>query len=407
MSNVKLDLVPPPVFALGLDTTGRYGPFVTGDETRDEFHRLWSISCLVPPVVDSALGAARASRSPLTGGRTKPHEKSFIVADVPVPVAGGQRPCAGAADNRHDRRPPCRCAGRGRARCDGYGTQPPDGFRAHGCDRRRGDLSPHGASGRHLRSDRGAARLHQDREQGHRRQRRADARHRHDLEACIGPGNGYGQRGHTAHRDELVVGRRRRRCPSHREPAAQRPAVRQSRRDHPRRRPGIPFRPDQELAVLAADRRRQRPERQLSDRWRRQQRRHRWGAAATVPARSHPGIQLRHAALQGGIWPEQRRRDEHRDQERHQHLQRQRVLALSRQVAEQPDPFRERQQRAKGGLPPLSVRRIVWRPHRAEPRVLLRSGGKDPAGHEPDGEHAGALPGVRRRLSRRPSARRC
>ena len=38
-------------------------------------------------------------------------------------------------------------------------------------------------------------------------------------------------------------------------------------------------------------------------------------------------------------------------------------------------------------------------PDRVEPRVLLRSGGKDAAGHEPDGEHSGALPGVGWRLS--------
>ena len=46
--------------------------------------------------------------------------------------------------------------------------------------------------------------------------------------------------------------------------------------------------------------------------------------------------------------------------------QRQRLLALPRQVAEQPDPLRERQQRAEGRLPPLSVRRIVRRADRAE-----------------------------------------
>ena len=46
----------------------------------------------------------------------------------------------------------------------------------------------------------------------------------------------------AAHRDQLVVGRRRRRRQPHREPAAQRPAVRQPGGDHPRRRPRLPLR---------------------------------------------------------------------------------------------------------------------------------------------------------------------
>ena len=104
----------------------------------------------------------------------------------------------------------------------------------------------------------------------------------------------------------------------HREPAAQRPAVRQPGGDDSRRRPRLPLRPDQEHAVLAADRRRQRPQRQLPDRRRRQQRRHRRRPAAALPARGDPGVQLRHRALQGRVRPQQRRRDEHRHQERHE-----------------------------------------------------------------------------------------
>ena len=93
--------------------------------------------------------------------------------------------------------------------------------------------------------------------------------------------------------ETVLVGRRRRRHRPHREPAAQRPAVREPRGDDSRRRPRFPLRPDQELAVLAADQRRQRPQRELPDRRRRQQRRHRRRAAATLPARGDPGIQLR------------------------------------------------------------------------------------------------------------------
>ena len=73
---------------------------------------------------------------------------------------------------------------------------------------------------------------------------------------------------------DLILGWRRRGHRADREPAAQRPAVREPRRDDSRRRPRIPLRSDEELAVLAADQRRQRPQRQLSDRRWRQQRRH-------------------------------------------------------------------------------------------------------------------------------------
>ena len=57
---------------------------------------------------------------------------------------------------------------------------------------------------------------------------------------------------------------------------------------------GFHSRPDQEHAVLAADRRRQRPQRQLPDRRRRQQRRHGRRPAAALPARGDPGVQLHH-----------------------------------------------------------------------------------------------------------------
>ena len=126
--------------------------------------------------------------------------------------------------------------------------------------------------------------------------------------------------------------------PPDREPAAQRPPVREPGDDHPRRRPRLPLRPDQEHAVLAADQRRQRPQRQLPDRRRRQQRRHRRRPAAALPARGDPGVQLRHPALQGRVRPQQRRRDEHRHQERHQRSARQLVHAAPRQVDERGRP---------------------------------------------------------------------
>ena len=63
----------------------------------------------------------------------------------------------------------------------------------------------------------------------------------------------------------FLVGRRHRRHRAHREPAAQWPAVREPGGDDSRRRTRIPLRSDEELAVLAADQRRQRPQRQLPD----------------------------------------------------------------------------------------------------------------------------------------------
>ena len=133
------------------------------------------------------------------------------------------------------------------------------------------------------------------------------------------------------------VGRRRGGHRPHREPAAQRPPVRQPGRDDPRRRPRLPLRPDQEHAVLAADQRRQRPQRQLPDRRRRQQRRHGRRPAAALPARGDPGVQLRHLALEGRERPQQRRRDEHRHQERHQRPARQLLHAVPRQGDERAD----------------------------------------------------------------------
>ena len=112
-------------------------------------------------------------------------------------------------------------------------------------------------------------------------------------------------------------------------------------------------RSDQEHAVLAADQRRQRPQRQLPDRRRRQQRRHRRRPAAALPARGDPGVQLHHPALQGRVRPQQRRRDEHRHQERHQQLAGQLLRDLPRQVDERADRDRE----ARDGVDKQDYRR--------------------------------------------------
>ena len=130
-------------------------------------------------------------------------------------------------------------------------------------------------------------------------------------------------------RDHGVVGRRRRRRQADREPAAQRPPVRQPRGDGARRRPRLPQRPDQEHAVRAARQRRRRPQHQLPDRRRRQQRRHRRRPASAVPARSDRAVQLPDAALQGRVRPQQRRRPQRRHQERHEHLVGQRASSSS------------------------------------------------------------------------------
>ncbi len=86
------------------------------------------------------------------------------------------------------------------------------------------------------------------------------------LKLAGGSGGDHRQRRNANHRDRLVIGRWRRRHQPHREPAAQRPPVREPGGDDSRRRSRLPFRSDQELAVLAADQRRQRPQRELSDR---------------------------------------------------------------------------------------------------------------------------------------------
>ena len=134
---------------------------------------------------------------------------------------------------------------------------------------------------------------------------------------------------------------------------------------------GLPLRPDQEHAVLAADQRRQRPQCELPDRRRRQQRRHGRRTAAALPARGDSGIQHDHVALEGRIRPQQRRRDEHRHQERHQQPERQLLHAVPRHGDELHHRDRRGQRSREAGLPPLSVRRVVWRADRPGQGALL------------------------------------
>ena len=135
-----------------------------------------------------------------------------------------------------------------RARRDSHGAKPGHRVRANRRVGRGRHLPPDGAAGRHLRSHRGAAGLQQDREQGHRDQRRPDARPRLRDEDRVGLGNRRRDRRHAAHRDHQLLGRRRRRHQPHREPAAQRPAVRERGDDDPRRRGRLPLRSDEEHA---------------------------------------------------------------------------------------------------------------------------------------------------------------
>ena len=110
-------------------------------------------------------------------------------------------------------------------------------------------LSTDGTAGRHLRPHRGAGGVQPGREQGHRGQRRADARRGHGPEV----GDASRRRSPSPAESPLIetgvlLGRRRRRHRAHREHAAERPAVREPRGDDPRRRARVPLRPDQEHA---------------------------------------------------------------------------------------------------------------------------------------------------------------
>ena len=68
---------------------------------------------------------------------------------------------------------------------------------------RRGHLPPQRAARRHVRPVDGPAGLRQGREQGHRGQRRPDARPQPDAQARDGAGDDHGQRGHAADPDHV------------------------------------------------------------------------------------------------------------------------------------------------------------------------------------------------------------
>ena len=207
-----------------------------------------------------------------------------------------------------------------------------------------------------------------------------------------GVGERHGDGGERAGRHDLVGRRRGRGHAPRREPPAERAAVRQPRGHDSRRRPRLPRRPDEEHAVLAADQRRQRPERELPDRRRRQQRRHRRWPPPALPARGDPGVQLPHVALQGRVRPQQRRRHEHRHQERHERLPRQCLRAVPRQVDEREDRDGTARVAGEAGLSPQPVRRQRRRTPHEGPRAFLRRHRAHESGHDPGGDHQGALP---------------
>ena len=318
----------------------------------------------------------------------------------------GARTCSiRTTDGRQHRRPHRRSAECAGPRRDGHGLERADRLQPLGGVRQRRLVSPVRAAHRHLRFESGSFRLLRPRAQEPDGERRSDADDRCD----VAGGSGRGKRGrerHVAARrgQRLLCGRRRRRA-EHREPAAQRPAVREPGGDDPGRWPRLPQRPDQEHAVLAADRRRQRAQRQLSDRRRRQQRRHRRRPPAALSARGDPGVQLSDRPLQGRVRPQQRRRDEHRHEERHEPVSGQLVHAVPRQLDERADGDREAQRRGQAGLPTLAVRRIVRRADRPEPGALLRGGGAHAARHEAEPSTRWDCFRTRTASSPRPSAR--
>ena len=179
---------------------------------------------------------------------------------------------------------------------------------------------------------------------------------------------------------------------AHREPPPERASVREPRGNDSGCGPRLPFRPDEEHAVRAANQRRRRAQRELPDRRRRQQRRHRRRPAPDVPARSDPGVQLRDAALQGGVRPEQRRRHEYRHEERDEQLRRELLRVVPRQGDERAHGDREDLERRQAGLPPEPVRRQLRRADCQGQGALLWRCRADAAGHDADGEHEGALP---------------
>ena len=257
-------------------------------------------------------------------------------------IARQQLAAARAADHRQHQRTRARSARRGNARRHGDREEPADRVHTRRRHRRGGHLSTLGAAGRHLRPHHRAAGLFDDGAQeassspsARPRSSNFDLKVAQVAESVTVTGESPLIETNSSSVGGVVD------VQEHREPSAQRPSVRQPGADDSRRRARFPFGSDQEHAVLAADCRRQRPQRQLPDRRRRQQRRHRRRAAAAVPARGDPGIQLPDRPLQGGVRTQQRRRDEHRHQERHESVPGKRLHVLPGQLDEREDGDRE------------------------------------------------------------------
>ncbi len=136
-------------------------------------------------------------------------------------------------------------------------------------------------------------------------------------------------------------------------------------------------------------------------------RRHRRRPPPAVPARSDRAVQSGDVALQGGVRPQQRRCDEHRDQERHEQSSRQRLHVFRDDSMNAQHGDRAPRERGQAELPPVSVRRIDGRSDRAQQDALLRRDRADAAGHVPGGQHARPVPGSRMARARRRIARTC
>ena len=254
-----------------------------------------------------------------------------------------------------------------------------------------------GPSRRHLRRERRADRLRRpvQEERGQRAVhdlRRVPPQRRHH------DGGAHRHRGVVAHRREVLGrGRGRDRHPD-REPAAQRPAVREPGRARSRREPGPPHRPHQVHPVRAAGGRGRRPQHQLPDRRRRQQRRHRRRPRAELPARLHRRVQLRDPALPRRRGPRAGRGHQRGHQERNQRPPRVRVRLFPRRRPQLEDGDGEAQQRTEGWLPTLPVRREPGGARGQGPDPLLRVLRAGQPGQHAVGEHSRALSGEGRRV---------
>ena len=167
-------------------------------------------------------------------------------------------------------------------------------------------------------------------------------------------------------------GRNRRQPARAREPAAERPAVRQSRRARARHLARLQLGPHQARTARHRLERRQRPQRQLHRRRRRQHRRHDRRRAAEFLGRERRAVQDPDAELQGRVRPVLGRRRHRRHQERHEPAGRKRI-----RVRPQREPERDHRDRGTVGrrqerLRARPVRRGGRRTDRPRQGALLR-----------------------------------